>query len=114
MARDVDEQVLEWIDQHFATIPAGYLVGNQYISGSGSSWRSKMSHKYAIVALALLVDEMDNSKTLSATMFQTDFCAPMRHMEMWETSIIKRFGKTASTFAAFARVVKTRLGERVS
>ena len=114
MARDVDERVLEWIDRHFATIPAGYLVGNQYISGTGAAWRSKMSTNYAIVALGLLVDEMDNSKTLSASSFMTEFCAPLRHLEVWETGILKRFGKTASTFAAFGRVIKTRLGERVS
>ena len=108
MARDVDTRVLEWISENYSTIPAGYLVGNQYLSGTGASWRSKMKATYSILVLTLLVDELEN-KALSATAFMTEFCAPMRHLEIWEASILKRFGQTASSFAAFARVIKTRV-----
>ena len=71
LARDVDEEVLQWIAENFSTLSPAFLVGNQYVTGTGASWRSKMSHKYATVALGLLLDDME-TQTVSATRFVTE------------------------------------------
>lgn len=110
LARDVDPEVLDWIYEHNSTIPQKFLVGNQYLAGTGSSWRSKMSAKYVIVALSLLRDDSTSNKKVGAEMFAGEFCAPLRHLEIWEEKMLRTFGKTASTFPAFARLMRTCLG----
>ena len=109
LSRDVDPEVLAWIYEHNSTIPQKFLVGNQYLTGTGSSWRSKMSAKYVIAALGLLGDEQCNKK-VGAESFAGEFCAPLRHLEIWEGKMLRTFGKTASTFPAFMRLMRTCLG----
>ena len=109
MSRDVDPEVLAWIYEHNSTIPQKFLVGNQYLTGTGSSWRSKMSATYVITALGLLRDEECNRK-VSSESFTGEFCAPLRHLEIWEGKMLRTFGATASTFPAFLRLMRTCLG----
>ena len=109
MSRDVDPEVLAWIYEHNSTIPQKFLVGNQYLTGTGSSWRSKMSAKYVITAMGLLRDE-EGYRKVSSESFTGEFCAPLRHLEIWEGKMLRTFGKTASTFPAFMRVMRTCLG----
>ena len=109
LARDVGDEVLDWIYTNNPTIPQKFLCGNQYLTGTGSTWRSKMSARYAILALTLMQDE-HASRKVGAESFVTEFCAPLRHLEVWEEKIIRTFGRTASTFPAFARLMRTCLG----
>ena len=41
----------------------------------------RMSERYVIAALKLLVEQVEH-KAISASMFSTDFCAPLRTLEV--------------------------------
>ena len=108
LARDVDEQVLEWIEGHVPTLNQSFVVANKYIVGKGDDARVRLSAKYAIIALTLLMDHLEGKAgSISAPVFFNEFCSPLRTLEVWEKTQLRAFGVTAQGFAAFHRVVRS-------
>ena len=64
-----------------------------------------MSSRYIIVALQLLLDH--DNKAVSPPVFYTEFCAPLRTLEVWEKTQLRIYGNTAQGFASFHRVART-------
>ena len=108
LARDVDEQVLEWIEAHAPTLNQSFVVANKYIVGRGDDARVRLSGKYAIIALTLLMDHLEGkASSISAPVFLNEFCSPLRALEVWEKTQLRAFGMVAQGFAAFHRVVRS-------
>lgn len=108
LARDLDPEVTEWIGKVSPMLNQAYIVHNKYIIGKGDDYRHRMSAKYAVIAIQLLLDQLDSKLgSVSAPVFLAEFCAPLRSLEIWEKTQIRAFGIVASGFPAFHRVLKT-------
>jgi hypothetical protein len=105
LARDLDGEIAVWIDTNIPNLSQSFIVGNKYVIGKGEEARFKLSNPYSIIALKTLQDQLE-IKAISSTTFVNEFCAPFKQLEVWEKSQIKTFGVTASSFAAFQRVVR--------
>ena len=107
LARDLDEAVLRHINIRRKNLMAGFVTDNKYLLGRGEAARFKLNSDFAAVALDRLIDNLEGGKTVTAKDFQENYCRAFRQLETWQTSQIKRFGRIAVEFPAFARVVKS-------
>ena len=107
LARDLDAGVLNFIKCSWKTLNQSYVCDNKYLLGRGDGARYKLTSKYAIIALDILKENLDLEKAVNQKTFQSDFCLPLKHLETWERAQLRTFGRVASDFPAFARVVKS-------
>ena len=105
LARDLDDQVLNHIRQNNRNLLGSYIVDNKFFLGRGEAARFKLSAEFGMVALDRLFDNLEGSKSVSAKEFVSDYCNPMKALETWQRQQIARFGRVASDFPAFKRVI---------
>ena len=58
LARDVDQQVLDWVDNNWGDLPQSYIVGNKFLTGKGEDWRLRLSKQYGVLALSILKEDI--------------------------------------------------------
>ena len=58
LARDVDQEVLEWVDANWCDLPQNYIVGNKFLTGKGEDWRLRLSMQYGVLALTFLREDL--------------------------------------------------------
>ena len=107
LARDMDQEVLNFIKQQRAHLPGIYIQDNKYFLGRGESGRFKLNVQFACVALARLIDALDGGRAVTGKDFVSDYCVPFKHLETWQKAQITRFGVVAQEFPAFHRVVRS-------
>ena len=59
LARDVDQEVLDWVDTNWCELPQSYIVGNKFLTGKGEDWRARLSKQYGVLALSILKEDLD-------------------------------------------------------
>ena len=59
LARDVDQEVLDWVEANWCELPQSYIVGNKFLTGKGEDWRSRLSKQYGVLALSILKEDLD-------------------------------------------------------
>ena len=105
LARDLHEEVLNYIKTTRKHLTVGFVADNKFLLGRGESARFKMTTEFACVALDRLFDALDSGKSVSAKQFMEEYCTPMKNLENWHASQVKRFGKIATEFPAYKRVL---------
>ena len=58
LARDVDQQVLDWVDTNWCELPQAYILGNKFLTGKGEDWRSRLSKQYGVLSLSILKEDI--------------------------------------------------------
>ncbi len=93
------------------TLKSSYVFDNVYLVGTG---HEKFSDENSVLALELLeqLGGLDEDSSFSASRFVSHICLPVRVVELWEKTIVKRFGHVASQSAAFSRVVRMLLSKQ--
>ena len=105
LARDLDEKVLDHIRVNNKNLFGSYIVDNKFFLGRGEAARFKLTPEFAMVALDQLFETLEGGKIVSAKEFIAEFCNPAKALESWQKQQIGRFGRVASEFPAFKRVV---------
>ncbi len=107
VAREVPAEVLEHLKTaRMRGVPQSFTFDNRHIIGRGEEARFKLSPEYAILAYELATDKTESGQPISAACFASEFCLPMKAVEVWEKQQIKAFGVVATSFPAFFRVMK--------
>ena len=104
IAREVPEGLLEHIQQ-WREIPLRYVVGNRHLVGKGEEMRCKLGPVWAKVAFNWYGAMKEDNEDITAEHFTGTICLAAKHAEAWENAIVKRYGFTATSFAAFTRGV---------
>ena len=58
LARDVDQEVLDWVDTNWCDLPQSYIVGNKFLTGKGEDWRLRLSKQYGVLALSIMKEDI--------------------------------------------------------
>ena len=111
LARDFDAELLSLVNEKNPELGQAYIIGNKYLLGTGEEARYRLNKGYAKVALERLFEVLAFSRSLKAEDFVTDVCCPMKHLEMWERQMTRTYGRTATNFPAFTRLVRTLQSE---
>ena len=92
--------------EEMPTLRSAYIFENAYLAGHG---HETLSDEYKCLSL----DILDQSGGLegqdsawSSDKFTKKICMPLRIVELWEKTMIRRFGHVASQSSAFDRVMK--------
>lgn len=90
------------------TLKSSYVFDNAYLVGTG---HEKLSDENAVLTLELLeqMGGLEEDSGFSAAKFISQICLLVRVIELWQKTMVKRFGHVASQSAAFERVVKMLL-----
>ena len=112
LARDVPDGVMEYIAR-WRDIPQAFFLQNQYLMGVGEKKRYRLGKEWAKVAFDWRQYTIEDSLLVSTEQFHNVYCLAAKHGESWAYGLLKRYGVTASSFAAYHRGVewlKTPLG----
>ena len=91
----------------------GFVMDNKYLVGHGDDAKFKLTPEYGKHALNLLFDKVDASRTITVEQFITEFCHPVKQVELWEKAQRTKFGSAAcDKLPAFARVMTMLVTER--
>jgi hypothetical protein len=84
------------------------VFDNAYLVGTG---HEKLCDENAVLALDLLeqMGGLDEDSSFSAAKFVSQVCLPVKVVELWQKTMVKRFGHVASQSAAFSRVIRMLL-----
>ena len=107
LARDLDSDVLAYIQAKQPGMAQDYVINNKYLMGRGESTRFRLSANFAKVAINWLLNEFDKSITVNSQTFVSEFCLPAKTLELWERGTVKQYGVTAQNFKPFQRIVST-------
>ena len=105
LAKDSSELVLEHI-RHRRDVPQSFLVGNNFMTGTGSKAAFRLSDEYAILAFDLHQRAMELHKQVTAKEFESEYCEPLRHLQVWAAGITRVHGVSATGFKPFQRAVE--------
>ena len=70
-----------------------------------------MQDEFAVCAIRLAMDQTLLEKSISATVFASEFCYPMWRLQVLKRKGIQAYGATASSFPAFQRLFPTLMTE---
>ena len=102
-ARTLSDPVLKVLDQRPA-LPNSVVFENKYFCGQGEERKFKLTDTFAERALILMYDKLDSGSSVSSKDFQSDFCGPMKTVELWHRAIMGQFGTHAQALPAVKRV----------
>ncbi len=103
-ARGLDDQVKDCLRQR-QRLPQTFVFDNQWLIGSGAHGRAKLAPFYACSALRLVFEVLEAGKSVNASEFQVEFCAPMKAVEQWVGKIQRQYGNMVTHLPAYQRVV---------
>ena len=110
LARDLDADVLAVIQAKRPSLPQEYVINNRFLIGRGRTSERfyRLSARYASVAIDWLLDVQPGDDVLiSPLTFANEMCLPAKRLELWEESMLKRFGGRAQNFRPFKRLVQS-------
>ena len=102
LARDVDREVLAYVEQFWSDLNQAYIIGNKYCIGRGDEARYRLSVHYMMIALDRLVDKLEMNVTVSSPCFVNDYCAPFKHLQTWEKLSSKHSAASPATSQRFS------------
>jgi hypothetical protein len=105
LAKELPDGLLPFVKQ-WRHLPQNFFIGNRHLTGTGEEKRFKLSPTYAKVAFNWLQAAKSDGDEVSSTEFANVFCLAAKHAESWERGTTKRFGVTATSFAAYGRSVE--------
>jgi len=104
-ARTLSEDVLHILDLR-PDLAHSVVFENKYFCGQGEERKYKLSKIFAERALLLMYDKLDSGCLVSSKDFQSDFCSPMKTVEVWQRSLLGHFGTNVESLPAVKRVIE--------
>ena len=101
LAQTIPDHILLKI--HDMSLPNAYIYENKFFVGQGPDKGKRMGDQCRERVLDIVAGELAAGAPMNAKAFREDYCAPMRHAELWVRDRKQEFGALAA-LPAFARV----------
>ena len=96
VAKALEPSVLEKCStrSHF---PQSYVFENKYFLAVGADAKYRLSETYKLKVLDALFDSLGSGCPVTTSAFQSDLCMPMKYVETWVATNVKKFGQLANS-----------------
>ena len=108
-AQTLSKPVLDRLAE--SSLSPSHVHENKFFLGSGCHAQSRLSDEAKLAVIDVAQGDLESGRSISASTFATEYCAPMRHGEVWVSAKRREYGKLCE-IPAFRRVATFLLSSK--